>query len=48
MSEMRTSGEDWIKEFCCKSDRDITYEKLDVGYAEDVMVGFCHILANIK
>ena len=36
---MRTSGEeDWIKEFAAANpDRDITYEKLDVGYAEDVM-----------
>ena len=46
---MRTSGEeDWIKEFAAANpDRDITYEKLDVGYAEDVMNrASAYILAN--
>ena len=48
-SEMRTSGEeDWVKEFAAANpDRAITYEKLDVGYAEDVMNrASAYILAN--
>ena len=48
-SEMRTSGEeDWVKEFAAANpDRSITYEKLDVGYAEDVMNrASAYILAN--
>ena len=48
-SEMRTSGEeDWVKEFAAANpNRDITYNKLDVGYAEDVMNrASAYILAN--
>jgi simple sugar transport system substrate-binding protein len=48
-SEMRTSGEvDWIEEFAAANPgRSITFDKLDVGYAEDVMNrASAYILAN--